>query len=113
MARTFLFLFVYTIPLVFLQDKSNIVYHCMAVFIITYGFIGLETVAIELDDPFGSDPNDFDNEGMAEKAYEDVYLTIYHVDGSSWADKLRLRMHHQYDNTKLITEQSYLLDHII
>ena len=26
---------------------------------ITYGFLGLEYVSMELDDPFGSDPNDF------------------------------------------------------
>jgi predicted membrane chloride channel (bestrophin family) len=29
------------------------------VFVLTYGFIGLEVVAIELDNPFGNDPNDF------------------------------------------------------
>jgi len=32
---------------------------------VTYGFVGLETVSIELDDPFGDDENDFDNLGMA------------------------------------------------
>lgn len=26
---------------------------------ITYGFIGLEYVSMELDDPYGNDPNDF------------------------------------------------------
>jgi predicted membrane chloride channel (bestrophin family) len=29
------------------------------VFLLTYGFVGLEVVAIELDNPFGRDPNDF------------------------------------------------------
>lgn len=31
------------------------------VFLMTYGFVGLELVAIELDNPFGNDANDFDN----------------------------------------------------
>jgi hypothetical protein len=33
--------------------------------VLTYGFMGLETVSIELDNPFGDDDNDFDNLGMA------------------------------------------------
>jgi predicted membrane chloride channel (bestrophin family) len=114
MARTFLFLFVFTVPLVFLSDKnSSLMYHCVAVFIVSYGFVGLETVAIELDDPFGDDENDFDNEGMAEKAYEDMYLTILDIDGPEWASKLRIRMHSQFNPTQPITEQSYLLDHVV
>lgn len=60
MSRTFMFLFVFTVPFVLLSDKSNAVAHCFAVFLLTYGFVGLETVAIELDDPFGDDENDFD-----------------------------------------------------
>jgi len=60
MSRTFMFLFVFTVPFVMLNDKSNIIAHCFAVFLLTYGFVGLETVAIELDDPFGDDENDFD-----------------------------------------------------
>jgi predicted membrane chloride channel (bestrophin family) len=61
MTRTLLFAFVYTIPFVFLGDTvGNVVYHCIAVFVMTYGYIGLEMVAIELDDPFGSDDNDLD-----------------------------------------------------
>jgi len=62
MARTFLFLYVFTIPFVALTDDSGIVAHCIGIFVMTYGFVGLETVAIELDDPFGDDAIDFDNE---------------------------------------------------
>ena len=59
MARTFLFCYVFTIPFTFLSDNvASGVYHTVAVFIITYGFLGLETCAIELDNPFGADPND-------------------------------------------------------
>jgi predicted membrane chloride channel (bestrophin family) len=62
MARTFMFLYVFTIPFVLLGDQSSIFAHCFMVFLLTYGFVGLETVSIELDNPFGDDPNDFDNE---------------------------------------------------
>lgn len=61
MARTFLFLYVFTVPFVLLRDDSSVFAHCFAVFLLTYGFMGLEVVAIELDNPFGDDENDFDN----------------------------------------------------
>ena len=61
MARTFLFLYVYTVPFVLLSDESSLLAHCFSVFVLTYGFVGLELVAIEMDNPFGDDPNDFDN----------------------------------------------------
>jgi predicted membrane chloride channel (bestrophin family) len=61
MARTFLFLYVFTVPFVMLSDTSSDAAHVFAVFLLTYGFMGLEMVAIELDNPFGDDPNDFNN----------------------------------------------------
>jgi predicted membrane chloride channel (bestrophin family) len=61
MARTFLFLYIFTIPFVLLKDESSWFAHCFAVFLVTYGFMGMEVVAIELDNPFGDDANDFDN----------------------------------------------------
>jgi predicted membrane chloride channel (bestrophin family) len=76
MARTLLFLYVFTVPFVMLSDKSNYFAHCFSVFLLTYGFMGLEVVAIQLDNPFGDDPNDFDN------AY--VCLVCVPVDGSSF-----------------------------
>ena len=63
MSRTFLFFYVFTVPFVFVSDKdSSVVAHCFAIFVLTYGFVGLELVAIELDNPFGDDENDFNNE---------------------------------------------------
>jgi len=57
MSRTFLFLYLYTVPFVFLPDNSSVYAHCFAIFLLTYGFMGLETVAIALDDPFGKSSN--------------------------------------------------------
>lgn len=59
MARTFLFLYIFTVPFVLLSDESSVFAHCFTIFLLTYGFMGLEVVAIELDNPFGDDPNDF------------------------------------------------------
>lgn len=49
MSRTFLFLYLYTIPLVMLTDNSSLYAHCFTVFLLTYGFMGLEVIAMELD----------------------------------------------------------------
>jgi len=98
MARTFLFLYVFTIPFVLLADKSGLLAHVGAVFVMTYGFVGLELVAIELDNPFGDDDNDFDNDALARTVFEDTYLTVMDVDGIEWAEKLRVRMQERKDH---------------
>ena len=89
MSRTFLFAYVFTVPFALLSDKSSIVAHCCEVFILTFGFVGLELVAIELDNPFGNDENDFDNLGLAKASIEDAYLTVLDVDGKDYAWTLR------------------------
>lgn len=52
-------------------------------------FVGLECVSIELDDPFGTDPNDFDVLGLARVVFQDIYICIYDVDGAEKAQKLK------------------------
>lgn len=59
LTTTFTFFYVFTIPYVLLGDDSGLVAHMFFTFLITMGFIGLNAVAIELDNPFGDDPNDF------------------------------------------------------
>ncbi len=44
-------------------------------------FVGLELVAIELDDPFGDDPNDFDVMGLVNVTFKDIYIFIYDLQG--------------------------------
>ena len=68
MARTFLFFYVYTVPFALLSDSSNAVAHCIVIFILTYGFMGLEYVSIELDNPFGEDDN---------VSYVPIYLCVH------------------------------------
>jgi len=109
MARTFLFLYVFTVPFVMLKDESNVFAHCFTVFLLTYGFVGLETVSIELDNPFGDDDNDFNNSALAMTAYEDTYLTVLDIDGPELTDKLRARMFDKNSDEELASEQSWLL----
>jgi hypothetical protein len=92
MARTFLFFYVFTVPFALLHDVSIPAAHCVVIFFLTYGFMGLEYVSIELDDPFGSDDNDFKNLRYAQTTFEDCYAIILDMDGPEWLDKLRLKM---------------------
>eukprot|EP00548_Thalassiothrix_antarctica_P000828 CAMPEP_0194147076 /NCGR_PEP_ID=MMETSP0152-20130528/22509_1 /TAXON_ID=1049557 /ORGANISM="Thalassiothrix antarctica, Strain L6-D1" /LENGTH=375 /DNA_ID=CAMNT_0038847765 /DNA_START=70 /DNA_END=1197 /DNA_ORIENTATION=- len=91
MSRTFLFVYLFTIPFAFLNDVTNPIGHYIVIFFITYGYLGLEFTAIELDDPFGDDDNDFNNSRLCCFSFEDMYLTILDIDGEEWTDKLRKR----------------------
>jgi hypothetical protein len=59
MTRTFLFFWVFSLPLVLIKDDTSLWATFLVIFGITYGFFGLEYVALQLSDPFGQDENDF------------------------------------------------------
>jgi predicted membrane chloride channel (bestrophin family) len=93
MAHTLVMIYVFTLPLVFLGDaKSNIWEDCIATFLLTYGFLGLDAISVELDDPFGDDANDFDVAAYAQFAVDDVIIMLNDADGEEWADALRYKM---------------------
>mmetsp|Transcript_14458 Transcript_14458/g.20816 ORF Transcript_14458/g.20816 Transcript_14458/m.20816 type:complete len:121 (-) Transcript_14458:36-398(-) len=98
MARTFLFTYVFTVPFALLSDSSKPIAHCVVIFFLTYGFMGVEYTSIELDDPFGGDENDFDNERMASVEFEETYLSVVDIDGQEWTDKLRRKMDDKKNN---------------
>jgi predicted membrane chloride channel (bestrophin family) len=81
MTRTFLFIWIFTLPWVLVNDLDKFPSLIFIVFFITYAFIGLEFVAIELDDPFGDDDIDFDVEDLAFITVQDIYIFIYDTDG--------------------------------
>jgi len=66
MGRTFLFLWTFTIPFVLRGVVDEIIPAMAFVFFLTYGFIGLELVAIKMMDPFGDGINDLNVTGMRE-----------------------------------------------
>ena len=93
MAHTLVMIYVFTLPLVFLGDSnSTFIEDCITTFMLTYGFIGLDATAVELDDPFGDDANDFDVAAYAQFAIDDVVIMIYDSDGEECADSLRYKM---------------------
>lgn len=89
MARTFLFTWIFTLPWVLVDEVKKLPALIMVVFFITYAFVGLEFVSIELDNPFGDDPNDFDVLGLVKVVFEDIYICIYDIDGKEAARQLR------------------------
>jgi predicted membrane chloride channel (bestrophin family) len=63
MTSTLLWFYIFTVPFTLLSAtdtgiKSTIA-HCLEIFIMTFGFVGMEYVAVEMDNPFGGDENDF------------------------------------------------------
>jgi predicted membrane chloride channel (bestrophin family) len=62
MTSTFLWFYIFTVPFALLTDDTGIksaIAHCLEIFIMTFGFVGMEYVAVQMDDPFGGDENDF------------------------------------------------------
>ncbi|KAL7540225.1 hypothetical protein ACHAWF_012542 [Thalassiosira exigua] len=93
MARTMMFMWVFTLPIAIESDSSTVLIHCVVVFLLTFAFMGLETVSLELDDPFGHDENDLDNLGLAEYCvFENIYAVVRKVDGEEWATRVRENM---------------------
>lgn len=89
MSRTFVLLWVFSLPLSLVYDMETLPALLFLIFFVTFGFVGLEFVAVEFDDPFGDDENDFDWLGLARVVFEDLYISIYDVDGQHAADALR------------------------
>lgn len=109
MARTMMFMWVFTLPFALDSDASDIVAHCIVVFLLTFAFMGLETVSLELDDPFGHDENDLDNLGLARGVFEDIYSLINIVDGPGSAAKLHENMKSSDASDSPATEGTALL----
>lgn len=117
MTRTIVLVYIFSLPLIFLkEDSANLLYeHCLVVFLLTYGFIGLELVSIELDNPFGNDANDFDCHAFARLVFEDTFMMINDTDGPEYADIVRRRMnsgkrpYRPGDGTTISSETTELL----
>jgi len=92
MSRTFTFFWIFTLPFALCHKAVFVVQLCFCVFFTTYGFVGLMYVTMEIHDPFGDDPSDFDDLGMAQMVFEDIYITLFKVDGESSARGLRKRI---------------------
>mmetsp|Transcript_18895 Transcript_18895/g.44160 ORF Transcript_18895/g.44160 Transcript_18895/m.44160 type:complete len:548 (+) Transcript_18895:232-1875(+) len=97
MNKIFLFVWLFTLPMCIMHAQVANFSRTPAagmilVFVITFGFLGLEFTAMELTDPFGNDPSDFDGLGEAQVTMEDCYISIYRADGIQWVKALRKRV---------------------
>lgn len=94
MSRIFLILYVFTMPFAILSADLKLLdgQVILLVFLMTYGFMGLELVSTSLDDPFGSDPSDLPVISMMNELNEDVFLMISRTDGLDAALRLGNRM---------------------
>jgi len=81
MTRTSLFVWVFTLPFALMSNRVG-VFAYLLTFFLTYGFIGLELVSIELDDPFGNDANDINVMALVEVVLDDILVCLEDIDGS-------------------------------
>mmetsp|Transcript_10926 Transcript_10926/g.16378 ORF Transcript_10926/g.16378 Transcript_10926/m.16378 type:complete len:313 (-) Transcript_10926:234-1172(-) len=65
MTRIFLFVWMFSLPFALVHVSEEPYSIVLIIFFITYGFFGLEFVSIELDDPFGDDPNDLEMDALS------------------------------------------------
>ena len=54
--------------------------------------MGMELLYVEIDDPFSDDPNDLPLIEEARAAGEDVFLSLWDVDGREAAERLRQKV---------------------
>jgi hypothetical protein len=91
LGRIFVVFYVFTLPFALLSEELNLAYSQMTVLIclMTYGFMGMELLFVEIDDPFSDDPNDLPLTEEAQAAAEDIILNLLHADGAAAVDGLR------------------------
>ena len=85
MTRIFLFVWMFSLPFALLHDVSEPYSIILIIFFITYGFFGLEFVSIELDDPFGDDPNDLEMRALSSVVIRGVREDLETVSKTSTA----------------------------
>ena len=78
LTRIFILTWLFTMPFALLSEDSLKPILPVLIFVITYGFFGLEFVSIELDDPFGQDPNDMEMHLLLKvsRAFKSIKLTV-------------------------------------
>ena len=92
LCQTFLFMWIFSLPMVLISDSDQSVEVLLIVFFSTFGYLGVEYTCIELDDPYGLDANDFPTQRWLKSTFEDIYITVYKSDGRESAMSLRSRI---------------------
>ena len=74
MGRMILIFWVLTLPFALQHSPYPLWGECMLIFLLTFGFFGLEFVCIEMSDPFGTDANDFDQVNLARVSFHQFFV---------------------------------------
>ena len=82
-----------------------------AVFILTYGFVGLQLLNIELGDPLGDNPLFLDHCGLAGVVFDDIYVAMHDVDGAEASQKLKDSIKNPIEYEKDIMEKHKIYTH--
>ena len=98
LGRMFVIFYVFTLPFALLSPNLNLKYPQMIalIFLMTYGFMGIELLFVEIDNPFAEDPNDLPLTEEARAAGEDVILSLWHLDGRQAAEQLKAQFSTSY-----------------
>jgi len=80
----FFFLLLYLVTLPFTMVFTYQYYAMVAVFIVTFGLVGIDEAGVEIEDPFGTDDNDLPLEAIFETIMRDAKnLSEFGLEGSS------------------------------
>jgi len=95
MGRTFLFLYTFSIPLVLRGVVSEMYSAIVFVFFLTYGFVGLEIVAMKLMSPFGESTNDLNIAGIRAATVRGIENDLQYVGDTAQLEDKRLQYSRQ------------------
>lgn len=99
MGRTLLFVWMFTLPFAITNGIAKSAASMAIMFLLTYGFVGLEYVSMELDDPFGNDANDIDAVFLMSQTTQAIYFLI----GDSNGEKYRKNLERSLDRSDEMT----------
>jgi len=99
LGRLFVIFYVFTLPFALLSPGLGLKFGQMIVLIVfmTYGFMGIELLYVEIDDPFADEPNDLPLMEEARTAGEDILLSLMRVDGQDAANNVNNKFSRQVD----------------
>ena len=99
--KQLLFIYLITLPFVLIPIVGWL--SLPMVFVIAFGLLGIEEAGIEIEDPFGHDPNDLPLTNICEVIARDVQSTLYFDDEDSLEKEIVLSSLDESDS-----EQSFL-----
>ena len=91
MGRAFLFIWVFSMPLVLLEGPFSDFWSALAfLFFLTYGFIGLELVSIKLSDPFGHSHDDVQLSNIRDATIDGIENDLKQIPNQTTISERRL-----------------------